>query len=437
MNNIKQGFWTDHSHTGLQGTFTTVGTMYADAELAYKYLVPERTATVVSNAIAVTLTLALPRLYIILIWLLSALAKLWRRSQWSDTLNSGQRLLRRFFDKLPSTLTNRSVFAETNEIPLPLSHRDVSGHQYQDQRLCSGIQETLRSSATSEDAVSRLARSHLAMPRLTVGLGGTRQNRLLQLIQNLKEDPRGFASILALMLLLFAIYIGLQVMAISSSFIIGDSAAVINEGRCAYSVAYWDDDWALNPSSVRSGFWGDLSELALKFEQTCYSGRPSMIPCRGVLAPNLPYVSHSGTRCPFPEPTMCKLGDSSAFTLDTGFLNSKILGINARTNFEFRRLTICAPVNNNDTFVSVSNPSDKQIQFEYLYDDRGPPITDRYTSIKEIKWVPKWDYYGLQNFHVLYEFLSFIELQTYAAQGQVKLQRVNSHTSSRVDCKSA
>ena len=88
-------------------------------------------------------------------------------------------------------------------------------------------------------------------------------------------------------------------------------------------------------------------------------------------------------------------------------------------------------------FVCVSNPNDKEIKFEYLYDDRGPPITDRYTSIKETKWIPKWDYYGLQNFHVLYESLSFIELQTYAAQGQVKLQRVNSHITLTVDCKNA
>lgn len=199
------------------------------------------------------------------------------------------------------------------------------------------------------------------MPRLTVGFDGRRVNRFRQLIQNVKEDPRAFASILAFMFLVFAIYIGLQVMAISSSFIIGDSAAVISEGRCAYSVAYWNDDWSLNPSSVRSGFWGDLSELALKFEQICYSRRPPVISCRDVLTPNLPYISRDGTRCPFPESTMCKLGESSAFTLDTGYLSSKVLGVNARTNFEFRRLTVCAPVNDNETFLSSTNPSDRQI----------------------------------------------------------------------------
>ena len=321
---------------------------------------------------------------------------------------------------------DRSIFLDTNETPLELGHRDITGDRYQDQRLLFGIQETLQNSATSEDAVSRLARRHLAMPRLTVGLDGGRLNSLLQLIENMKEDPRASASIFAFMLLLFAIYVGIQAMAISSSFIIGDSAAVISEGRCAYSVAYWDDDWDMKDSSVRSGFWGDLSELAIKFEQTCYSGRPSVTPCRGVLTPNLPYNSQNGTRCPFPEPTMCKLGESSAFTLDTGYLNPKMLGINARTNFEFRRRTICAPVNNNDTFLSVAYPSDNQIRFWYLYDDgglyvldqirswslydnegswvKGSWMNDLYTSKKETKWVPKWDYYGLQNFGVWYEF---------------------------------
>ena len=404
MNNLKQGFWTDDSQAGLQGTIRTVDAMYANAELAYKYLVPESTATVISNAIAVTLTLALPRLYIILKWLLLALAKFWRRIHVFDISSTGQRLLRRFLDKMPGMNIHRSVFVDTNETPLELGHGDTPRDRYQDQRLFVGIQETLQSSATSEDAVSRLACRHLAMPRLTVGSDGGRLNSLLQLIENVKEEPRAFASILAFMLLLFAIYIGIQAMAISSSFIIGDSAAVISEGRCAYSVAYWDDDWDLNPSSVRSGFWGDLSELAIEFEQTCYSGRPLVIPCRGVLTPNLPYLSQNGTRCPFPEPTMCKLGEWSAFTLDTGYLNPKMLGINARTNFEFRRLTVCAPINNNDTFLRVSYPSDKQISFGYLYDDRGSRITDRYLSKIETKWVPKWDYYGLQNFGVWYEF---------------------------------
>ena len=203
------------------------------------------------------------------------------------------------------------------------------------------------------------------MPRLTVGLDRRRLNRPLQLFQNLRDDPRAFASILTVMFLLFAIYIWLQVLAISSSFIIGDSAAVMSKSRYIYSMPYWDNGWDFNPSSIRSGFWGDLSETALKFEQTCYSGQPLVIPCQGVLTPNLPHGSESGTYCPFPEPTIYKLGESSALTLDTGYLSSKSLGINAKTDFEFRRQTICAPIDTNNTFVSSSYPSDKQIYIEY------------------------------------------------------------------------
>lgn len=154
MNNIKQGFWTDHSHAGLQGTFTTADAMYANAKLAYKYLVPQSTATIISNTIAVTLTLALPRLYIIFIWLFSAIAKFWRRIHGFDILSSGRRLLRRFLDNLSGILIKRSFPVETNETPLPLGHRDVSRDQQQGRRLFSGFQETMQTSASSEDAVS-------------------------------------------------------------------------------------------------------------------------------------------------------------------------------------------------------------------------------------------------------------------------------------------
>ena len=368
--------------------------------VAYQYLVSDKTAAATSNAIAVTLTLALPRLYILIKRSVPHLVKFYKRNAHFltlylslDPLKDLVYKVRRFIGPTTPTVTTEDTLLEMGRI-------ESSAVQEQHRRIFTGFQQTLQESLNSEDAVSQLAQRHLAMARLTVdnvSLHGVRR-----IIDNFAEDPKAFALISACMLLFFAICLGLQVVAISSTFIIGDSAALVKEGRCAYSISRKDDYWNAGyerPNS-RHGVYGDLTEEALKYAESCYSGRLSVAECRGVLTQTLPYNITSNSTCPFPAKDMCSLGENSGYSLDTGFLDSKILGFNTRINFQLRRRTTCAPIVQNSTFLTISNISMDEVKIRYLYDYRGPRVQERYMTWWEPKMWNKQKAYFWQNYRV-------------------------------------
>ena len=237
-----------------------------------------------------------------------------------------------------------------------------------------GILATLQSSSTSEGAISRVARRHLAMGRLTVGLEGKTPSRFRQLLKNLADDPKAFASVLACILLFFAIFIGLQIIAISSSSIFGGSAASIREGACGMTVTMWNDNWDMKPALYRPSIYGDSVESALRYAEACYSANTLLNQCHSFLTRTIPHNTTHGTACPFPESGLCKQGNSSGFTLDTGFLNANLLGVNIDSPFEFRRRTTCAPVVDNTTYVHLRNVSHKHVRIEYRYASHWRPL---------------------------------------------------------------
>lgn len=59
-------------------------------------------------------------------------------------------------------------------------------------RVLEGIVEILQDSSISEDALSRLAPRHLAMPQVTVGANGMNLNRYCRALKIFAEDPKGF-----------------------------------------------------------------------------------------------------------------------------------------------------------------------------------------------------------------------------------------------------
>ena len=65
---------------------------------------------------------------------------------------------------------------------------------------------------------------------------------------------------------------------------------------------------------------------------------------------------------------MCKFGNSAVFTMDSGFVNANILGINSKRPFEFRRRTTCSPLIDNQRVVQSRNISRLIVELTYRYD---------------------------------------------------------------------
>lgn len=66
------------------------------------------------------------------------------------------------------------------------------------------------------------------------------------------------------MTLIFEIYVGLQLIAMSSNYIIDNCAAVIRKGGCAYSIGKSDDNWEEVNRRVHHSVYDDLTEFALE-----------------------------------------------------------------------------------------------------------------------------------------------------------------------------
>lgn len=88
---------------------------------------------------------------------------------------------------------------------------------------------------------------------------------------------------------------------------------------------------------------GAIMDAVESYYISCYENDPSTQACGLFTDENL-YINYTeGTECPFAG-DICALGKYSAISLDTGYLDSKVLGINSRYRPFFRRRSICAPL---------------------------------------------------------------------------------------------
>lgn len=390
MSNIKVGFWRDYGKQGLQCTLSHYFAMTeyptccnAKTYLAYQYLAPEKKATTISNIIAVILTLALPRIYILLkrsmpnvIQFCKYLAQL-----------SVPRWLCQVSKSLPqsigATFGRKAPNASTQTLSLEIINQPDPG-EGPERRIVTGLLDTIQHATTTESAVSQLARHHLAMPRITLRAGASTPNIFRRIWTNIIEEPRTSSYTLFFMLALFAIYIGLQAIAISSSFMVGDSAASITPAAYAYYINAGYRLQALDEIisfSAHHSYQSSLTESALSYAALCYQSAGPPTSCGMTLTRNIPYSILDDNLCPFPAHSMCKFGNDSTHTLDTGFIDAGILGINSASNFEFRRRTTCSPVLDDENFVRLRNVSKNVAEINYLY--AGLSIFDSRSMLSE------------------------------------------------------
>ena len=356
---------------------------------AYQYLLSERNATLISNAVAVTLTLALPRVYVLLKCAITGLLTLHRLVGQRMTQTRLRGASKVFFEKVLASFGRSPSKIGLNMAPLEVTSSTQSEGD-REMRILVGTLETIQGSTTAEDAVSRLVRRHLAMPRLVIGNGVFCLRRM---VENVRDEPGASGQILVVIVLLFAIYVGLQVTAISSGFIIGDSAAPIKGGTCAYYVTAGHLNWEKHGSGADHGYQNSLADSTIGYTRACYHSNVFTNLCSRTLSRTILHNTSSGSTCPFPNKAMCKNGDSSVFTMDSDFVDANSLGINSPRKSEFRRRTTCSLVLDNERFVQSHIVSENVAEISYSYQSTTRYRTSPYT-FRERRHL---NYYGLPN----------------------------------------
>ena len=323
---------------------------------AYQILIRDETAIVISNGVAVSLALVLPRLNvllkILLIWLFGCIAGAWQRL--ILYLPSCRKTQARRLDSCRIQEDNLYDLGSTIDRPNQDQHDNLGTarqHPVEAYESCIivGASQTLQQAVGPADATLKLAKHHLAMPELALG-EEQRIKPSWQILRNMKYDPRGFTVSLALMMIFLAILIGEQAITVSSSFIVGDSTGIPEAGSCGFfrpiaQVNRLSDSYY---SIMRKRSW-DALQLVEDFRNTTINSNPYS----HRLSKNLPYEIDDTAACPFGGNT-CYEGENTAIAMDTGFFDSSIIGINSEVSFQWRRRMACAPLTFNTSYMQVT-----------------------------------------------------------------------------------
>lgn len=110
--------------------------------------------------------------------------------------------------------------------------------------------------------------------------------------------------------------------------------------------------WAISPNSTleqQAAFRSKTlldSTSASTYARSCYGQAQDPLACTQFTQPNIPWAANQNASCPF-SGDMCKLGDTSAYQMDTGHVDShEVLGINAppTDRITYRKVTTCSPI---------------------------------------------------------------------------------------------
>lgn len=376
--------------------------------LEHQILVTDDTAQIISNTIAVALTLALPRILVFIKHLLPPCTKAF---SWCHQVAS------RMFTQLTrgeggnialgtlvSDVENESGSqdnAERNYRPpgqVYFPHRiHRPAYNYDSSsRMVSGLASTLQESSSFEDGAARVFLGHLAQDPLQVGeTDNGFWRKCIIILRNFKEDKCQFILVSALTLALFGIFIGEQVLAIATARIVNGSTSLSASPDCGLWMIDMSRMSDFEKAFYQLNWFSDSESRAVTYGERCYQDNSTIDACNTYYERRIAYKDENNSPCPF-YGDVCLYGDNSAYTLDTGYLDSRILGINGAAQYQFRRRTVCAPLVVNASYIQFG--ADDPSQVDYLY---GNSATDSktYSDFVGDSWKVGFD---LSSYRVMY-----------------------------------
>ncbi|KAH7348187.1 hypothetical protein BKA66DRAFT_477288 [Pyrenochaeta sp. MPI-SDFR-AT-0127] len=186
----------------------------------------------------------------------------------------------------------------------------------------------------------------IRLPETTLRPKNTFHDRWVGTIAAFRENPIQKSALIVTGLLYFSIAASYQATALFTTLILGHNTA---HSADPHSGAWYPD--ILNPTDmVNTSIFPVVSDLqtsvmfkAVSYAETCYKEKYRKEECSMFYAPNIKYLERHNTTCPF-KMHMCSEGPHTAYELDTGWLDTRILGINEKTSCEFRMRKVCSPL---------------------------------------------------------------------------------------------
>jgi hypothetical protein len=226
--------------------------------------------------------------------------------------------------------------------------------------------------------VSSRSANHTIRGLMAFVLGTSRQKKRSPSLRRAMRLQR--ITYLVLAMLATVIYFVLAIATLMSKWLVVGSVVLSQHPDCGV----WWNLQTPSPKSTESSSYGwspfGQEVEAGEYASKCYHRRPGTDGCNAFLAQKIPYDISENSPCPFEE-SLCFEGRSSAYSLTTGIISSKDLGINVPLGYGFRRNTTCSPLSRRAIL------SDDLKTFSYDY---GASITSgnsTWTSNANLSWV--------------------------------------------------
>jgi hypothetical protein len=235
-------------------------------------------------------------------------------------------------------------------------------------RIASGFVDTIYSAETFESAAAQLASHHLGMRPIVVGettrTFGNFPIEMSTIMKNFKEEKLTFTLISALILMLFGIFIGEQVVAISVAGIVGDSVGLSASPKCGNWQYIGNNDtetWRYQSQSLAAA-----QRRSTIYIDNCYREPFAAEDCKVYNNRTIAFSEEHNASCPFLG-DVCLYGQISAYALETHWVDSNVLGINAPKRYHFRRKTTCSPIVTNYSYIVPVDRDGLSQLGEYYY----------------------------------------------------------------------
>jgi hypothetical protein len=253
----------------------------------------------------------------------------------------------------------RSEFSDDTPAtePLELDDLDSAGS-----RITSRLDESIADANGFANAATRIATNNLGMSHIRFSDVNSK-NQLANMLANLREETWTFAWVSAIAIVLFLVTIGQQIIAISTAFIVTDSAALIMSPFCGVWLSDYyynftltdstDPDYPSPPLKTFSNLPNERELRSISYAETCYDENARDGECSYFFKSAIPFEELNNSSCPFAQDT-CLYGSSGAYSLDTGYLDSSVLGINEPVRCEFRMQSTCSPIRAVEPYVRIT-----------------------------------------------------------------------------------
>jgi hypothetical protein len=181
------------------------------------------------------------------------------------------------------------------------------------------------------------------------------------LVDNFREINLG----LFLGLLLIALHLTFMVVSIVSGLVISDSVALSKSPECKLLAA----NMTLGTTETYARWYKyllDLETESAEYAKRCYPATARAEECSYFYNQSIHFSVKHNDSCPF-KGNLCLNGPKSAFTVTTGKVWPRTIGINTRLNYSFERTTTCAPLRMDEGHHIQRYWDGTKDRFRYMY----------------------------------------------------------------------